>query len=616
MKRKPVLTISIAVVIFNFCAIVSAQSKSEIISYFENKTTPTVYFAQKALKRNEVLKSEIVKTDTTKVAFHKTNVGPGNKTVFVPGFKEQPMAKIIDGSKPDIKESLKAFGVQLDIDAGNSIYYDFKSKIRTGEVKDYKRTPEELSFLSFDITNKNTSDFVINNCSEEIDSGNIYVETGIDICKLEFPSSNFSLPGGTVLENLDSNLINEIEKIDTSKVNNFYFFDSFITNGSNVAHGNLVYSIIKNELTYFHALSLLPKVKKVPLDFFDENVRQDALVLIKEYYNNKYKNSEIIEPIKLKLKYYDNIEQGTCSGLCMPSDYLNILLDYYLIKKPEIISMSFYMKTLFPVMCFPIQPTMYTNLLGAVQNNTGEIELVDTSLSGRASEPQFTLRANIAKTGTMLVGAESKKGQYPCLYSADGTNVSIIGHGEWNGSYDGAPTLYGTSWATPEIAAKLFIAKAFWKSARIHLNAQEAKKRLLLSSDIDTNYVGMFASAGIPNINKLLRKNPDGFIEKGDTVLDISFLSNPKILIHQKNEEETLFNLKNGLKINYAQGFYYLNGSVFVFQESIMKWEKIQNLKDIEFKDFEIRINNSGKRIKILSLQDFSKNHINQIVRL
>jgi len=76
MKRKPVLTISIAVVIFNFCAIVSAQSKSEIISYFENKTTPTVYFAQKALKSNEVLKSEIVKTDTTKVAFHKTNVGP------------------------------------------------------------------------------------------------------------------------------------------------------------------------------------------------------------------------------------------------------------------------------------------------------------------------------------------------------------------------------------------------------------------------------------------------------------------------------------------------------------------------------------------------------------
>jgi hypothetical protein len=144
---------------------------------------------------------------------------------------------------------------------------------------------------------------------------------------------------------------------------------------------------------------------------------------------------------------------------------------------------------------------------------------------------------------------------------------------------------------------------------------------LLLSCDLDTNYVSRFASAGIPNINKLLRKNSGGFIEKGDTIYDIELKGNPKIIIYQKNGDQILFNFKKGDNHNYLRGLYFKDNALFVYQEIRLKWEKVEGFDiksqySVEFKDFNLKIQKTNSSVRISSLRDLEINHINQIVCL
>jgi hypothetical protein len=626
MKQKIAFSIFKAFCLLFVSNIIHAQNdslnKDEIIRYFENKRTSTIYLTPKTLKQNKALQSEIIKTDSSdKRALRnyisktnqisKTNPGPGGG-----GGAGIPPKKVI--TKQLNRPPGKELGIHYDNNEGKTLVYDFKRKVNTGEIKVKEIAFDSASFISLNIENKNTGDFLAKNCSLEIDSGNIYIETGIEICQLELPASALFSYNSMGLEELDADLIEEIEKMDIQNVNNFLFFDSFVRQGQSNSHGESVQNIITNTLEHFHASQLGTKVKGVSLDFFTE--RNSALKIIDDYLDTKYGNSDINDPIWLKKQYYNFIRQGNCSGLCMPSDYLNILLDYYLMQVPEVISMSFLMKTIFPVMCFSIKPGMYTNLLGAVPNNTGLIENIGTDNTGRAYEPMFTLKSNIPVAGTMLIGAESEIGQFNCVRSSDGSYVSTLGHGYWNNAFTGAPQVYGTSWATPEVATKLFIAKAYWKSSKLEINAIEAKQRLLLSCDLDTNYAGKFASAGIPNINKLLRKDFGGFIEKGDSIYDTkvegNLISNPKIIIRQKNGDEMLYNFKTGNKTGYFRGLYYKDGNLYLFQDINMKWEKVQDFQNVEFKNFNLKLKKTGKSISVSSLQDLISYHIDQIVGL
>jgi len=641
---------------------IDSLSHDDIIQYYENKKTVTIYLSNKALKSNNALLFGLSKLDKNPKGI-PINVREGGKlnsvlsneiefaendetnyndslSTFVAGLNEYSgrnprlnsgdsiLVPHISVIVKEMGESAnKNLGVHYDYLKGSASTYEMTERVKTGKIISKEALFDSASFISMDIQNENANKFITQYCLPGLGNGTIYVETGIEICPIELPGSkinSYILPD---LEQIDAEVISEIQKIDTTVVNDFYFFDSFQTPDQGCAHGESVENIILSILDYFHAPVLKQKVKSVSLDFFDN--RDRALEIISDYINVKYGESDINERLDTKIRYYRNVRRGTCTGLCMPSDYLNILLDYHLMQEPEIISMSFYMKTPYPVMSFSINPTMRTNLLGAVMNNIGAIEELDTDFTGRMNEPMYTLKSNILETGTMLVGAESEVGKYNCLYSKEGLYVSALGRGYWNLSSGCSPDEYGTSWATPEIATKLFIAKAYWTSIGLNIDAFEAKRRLLLSCDLNTNFVNKFASPGIPNMNKLLRKDDDGFIEKEveigqeKKVYNIEILrNNPKMIIDSGDDKIPLKFKKSDSILSFC-GLYYESDNVYVFRESEMKWELLNDLFDsdftnsnIEFKNFKILLLNSNEIIDIKTLEDLRSNNINQIVVL
>jgi len=635
-------------------------SNDDIIKYFENKKTATIYLTKKALKKNNALLYGLSKLDKKQNGV-QINITEGKRLnsllteeIGLAGYdkshyKDSVSANIVNMNKysrrnPQFKPGDNIFvpqitvivrkmgetpnkniGIHYDYMKGSASKYYIKKRVKTGEIVSMEALFDSASFISMDVQHENA--FITQYCLPELDSGTTYIETGIEICRIELPESILNSYILSELEQLDTVLFSEIQKIDTAKVKKFYFFDSFQKPDQGFAHGESVRNIINFTLDHFHASILKPKVKSVSLDFFDD--RDHALGIITDYIDMKYGQSDIDEPLKIKLRYYKNVSKGECNRLCMPSDYLNILLDYYLMQEPEIISMSFYMKTPYPVMCFSINPIMKTNLLGAVINNIGVIENLDIDLTGRMNEPMFTLKSNIRETGTMLVGAESESGSYNCLYSEDGYYVSALGRGYWNSTFDGAPKRYGTSWATPEIATKLFIAKAYWASIGLSIDALEAKRRLLLSCDLEINFVNKFASPGIPNMNKLLRKDEGGFIEmeeemgEGKKIYDIKIIgSNPKMIVSDEDDKIPLKFRKRSSLLSFC-GLYYKGDNVYIFRETNMKWEHLNDFlgsdltdSNIKFRNFKLLLLETNKTIKIETLEDLRCNNINQIVAL
>ena len=648
-----------------------AQSDSlnsdDIIKYFESKKTATIYFTRNAFRKDmsmhyglskldknqkgipvgikdrtntkqflkkemEIDKGKDIYFDSLKRAIEtmndydirsERNLRVRSKT-FQPG--DTIYIPLISAVSQQMKNpSNKLLGVHYDYINDSASVYDLNKRIKTDDLISEKVPFDSASFISVDI--KLEDDFTKRYWQQGFDSGLIYIETPIEICPIELPESSLNLGLLYGLEELDSLLLVEVQKINTSKVNDFIFFDSFKQPNNGCSHGESVKNIILFVLNHFHASILNPKIKSASLDFFDD--RDKALEIITDYLNKKYGNSEIYEPIKKKIIYYKNVGIGNCKELCMPSDYLNILLDYYMMQKPEIISMSFYMKTPYPVMNFFIKNTMQTNLLGAVINNKAAIEYIDVDITGRMNEPIFTLKSNIKETGTILIGAKSEEGNYECLYSSDGYYVTTLGRGNWSSAFDCSPITYGTSWATPEIATKLFIAKAYWTSIGLNIDALEAKRRLLLSCDLEENFVNKFASPGIPNMNKLLRKNDEGFIEMGKEIGDgkqvnnIRIIKNNPKMVVMIDGEPTSLKFKKGKDFLSFSGLYFNGDNIYIFQDSKMKWENLNNLlgtnllhSEIGFKNFKFLILKTNKTVEVKTLEDFRNNNINQIVVL
>jgi hypothetical protein len=662
-----------------------AQSETDVIKYFETKGRPSVYFAPSAIKDNKVLQAKLLTIDNSVIGYFKNFVKAANKgdsTFTIQGTKDpstlrqikiqkaefahpterqaaqenvrekslnkklsrkitqQPevdttqqiiqfleprltsqmiQAIALQTSKDTVHQPTKAMGIHYDFDLKESYLYDLKSGIKIEDTNENIKSKNTVFFAGYNITDNMTMNFIADSCFEEIKNGKIYIENGIDLCKIEFPSSTSPCAGPAKLEALDEDIKKKIGAIDTSKVkiNEFIFIDTFDSSKS-VPHGKKVRQIIDYTLEHFNARQLIPKVKGIPLDFFDPKINSVGLV---KNYLKKFDQS-FQEILDKKLEYYKHINKSQCSDFCMPSDYLYILLDSQLMKSPEVISMSFFIKTFFPSIIFSIKPNMYTNLLGAVKNQGGAIENLDTDFTGTKHEPIFTLKSNILSTGTMLIGAKSGSSENESLYSEKGVNVSSLGNGCWTKSFYNAPTDWGTSWATPEVATKLFIAKAYWKSiGSLEINALEAKHRLMLSTDLEYPYVGKYASAGIPNMNKLLRGENEGFMEMKDSTYDISLQPNPKIHFYQEDEDEMILILKKrpNPKNNYIRGLYYKNNTFYYYQETSMKWEEVKDWNSVGFAKFKVTYidkNNIKKEITIKNLESIITNQITQIVRL
>jgi hypothetical protein len=158
------------------------------------------------------------------------------------------------------------------------------------------------------------------------------------------------------------------------------------------------------------------------------------------------------------------------------------------------------------------------------------------------------------------------------MRSKAGDGVTVIGHGAGWSAPAGCTPQIGTSLATPEIGAKLFLARGYWKHNNVTVSAREAKVRLLLASDVQEAYVGSYASAGVPALHKLLRISP-AFVEyPAGEVRDLAAVPAGYIDIDQPGGAARL---RFGRGQGQLRGLAVRGNNVYVLHETQPVWRRV-----------------------------------------
>lgn len=232
-----------------------------------------------------------------------------------------------------------------------------------------------------------------------------------------------------------------------------------------------------------------------------------------------------------------------------------------------------------------------TNLITACLNEPGrkiedlqERESTSNGSSNGAIQPLYSSWMNYAKVGSIIVGCQLDAGKFYGMYSSTGDGVTTLGKGTGWGTNEDClkPSEKGASFATPDVGIKLLIAKAFWRSKQFLPNALESRTRLLLCSDLDTAFVGKFASAGLPNLSKLIIIS-DGFVEDNTGEISECAFSDSSFIEYDRNSKNPFMRGSTGIS-----GLTFINGKTYAFFESSFSW------KHIDVKNLSIVITNKG----------------------
>lgn len=381
----------------------------------------------------------------------------------------------------------------------------------------------------------------------------------------------------------DSILIDKIQKIDISYFNGLYIFDYF--NGDN-SHGKKVLDVIYSKFKQLGLDTVGYKITPIPINFFQN--RKTSINLIEKFYqiSNPKKRENNLEslPARALVLSLKSVKADDYGKDDVPEGYLNALFNYYYSLKPDIISTSF--TTLTPNSITPQFGKTNTSLLTAVPNDNNFIESETSKIQPPGSlpsfqQPLFTYFNSYPNAGCILVGSRLSPGKFSGWYSKSGNRVTTLGQGTgWGSSFSTIkPEEVGTSFATPDVASQLYIAKAYWRSQNLLVDAQEARIRLLLATDLDSSFVGKFASGGLLNMNKLMQVSY-GFAETldGETV-PITYI--PGIIDYANGDRRMPFNrygVVTELKDSEPTicGLTAVGGVFYAFFEKELVWKKIE----------------------------------------
>ena len=396
--------------------------------------------------------------------------------------------------------------------------------------------------------------------------------------EINFPSivDNDNLPIIPVLQNIPFDLLLKIKEKDFGK---YYVLDFF--NGNSCTHGQKVLSVINQRLREYHLDGLKIDIIPIPINYFQN--QEFAIKFLENYYS-----SDKINPLeKLQaektiqfLKKLNPAESKRCEN-CIPEIFLDACIKFYYGSKPDIISTSFYMTAYRGIMPNFISPS--TNLVTACLNEPGRTieslkdreSLIDGTSNG-AIEPLFSSWKDYSRTGSIIVGCQIDKNKFYGMYSNEGRGITSLGKGiGWESTQNCMnPMEKGASFATPDVAVKLLIAKAYWRSKGFEPLAIESRTRLLLSSDLESSFIGKFASAGQSNLSKLLMIS-DGYIEDNNGIVKECIITKSSFVEVDENS-----------RFPFARGLYGISGlsivdnNVCVFFESSMSWIPV-NIKKI-----------------------------------
>ncbi len=387
-------------------------------------------------------------------------------------------------------------------------------------------------------------------------------------------------------------------------------------------HGKKVLSVVKSIINNYNLSRVITRVKIIPVNFYQnqgfaksflEQYYSDPVFDRDEYYNENQNVNSLIQKLAK-----DSIIRHDCPE-CIPQIYFDAIMKYYYSRTPDIISTSIWVRSLVsPVPNFVLKSK--TNLItagGDYPNSFVEgLAERDDASNGSLEESIQPIRSYFdSKTryGCIIVGCETKPGTYYGMSSRDGLGVTTIGKGyNWQSDENCLePSDLGTSFATPEISAKLFVAKAFWRSLgyvkRREISAEDAGKILILSGILNKNYVDHFSSGGRISLKKLLHPKGAYLIDNSSNLDSIDSFEG-KITYYDEFKQRYRTDVPLNSVTSYW-GLYYLNGSFFLFDDEYsQRWVSIKPIK------FSLKGIYKGKPFTISSFDEFRESFTQFII--
>ena len=108
---------------------------------------------------------------------------------------------------------------------------------------------------------------------------------------------------------------------------------------------------------------------------------------------------------------------------------------------------------------------------------------------------------------------------------------------------------------------------------QLNIDAKEARLRLLLSSDVIPSYVGSYASAGSPVVDRLFRKSGAFAVKTDGTTESVTATANSSLSYSDGQINPTIYFGRGGSP--YFCGLQVIENRVFIFTTSDMRWKEV-----------------------------------------
>jgi hypothetical protein len=431
----------------------------------------------------------------------------------------------------------------------------------------YKITKEDLTFVLNEIPVELRGDLISH--AYLIDDGQLHFNEIYNQSPINDQNDQIFQP-----INISNDLRAKLKEINIQNFGKYYILDNYTSDSC--SHGNNVINIIKQRLRELELDLKVDSILPIQINLLEDIAKsiRDIETIVKESENlfdlHDFEIKMQVSKLKKLTKQQISDQQEKCKD-CISDFFLDLFLKYYYSKKPDLLSTSLYVRSSRSVK--PIFTSdSETNLITAALNDNSAIENILLNASNLI-EPLNSCYTSYQDFGSIIVGNNISTGKFAGSYSDSG-RVSTLGIG---GGYPQLISCYGskytgTSFATPDVAVKLFVAKAYWRSKEIKPfpNAIESRRRMLLSSDIQEGLIGKFASAGIPNLEKMLVVKK-GFTEGLDGKISEEVEFEMPSTISYNSVDKCAFNVGN----NNISGLSFINNRTFAFFEKDLVWKEI-----------------------------------------
>jgi hypothetical protein len=323
----------------------------------------------------------------------------------------------------------------------------------------------------------------------------------------------------------------DLSSLTEAQAGHLYVIDKF---HGKCSHGEKVLEVIAEVLARYGATQLLPSVIGVDAlatGLVEPRQTSDGISIlpirtfIDEYLEDNQTEQSTRALEKKRLLAAAANMHGEISPLVLKRLMTWLSADYSP-RKARVISMSIFVEAGDLNLLQGNHERNWPAMFGAVSENHTYIE--ELNGAEHSEEPALSFYKGRGRLAVALVGTarlESGILVHAGMRSYYGDGVAYVAQGFGWGSTHRCLRAgeYGTSFATPLVAAQLYLAAASWRAAgEKDVSATEALTRAKLSSKISERLAGDYASAGPPQMSRLLATGGDFVIQADGSPIPIS----------------------------------------------------------------------------------------------